>query len=392
MTKIGIIGDCHLGASLKAGSKDPVTGIHSRLMDYYTTLIYAIDNIAKECKVLFFTGDIFEHRYPHMIQQQMFSQALRYAIDAGIEAIHIVIGNHDQQRTSSTTTLAYLAELRLDNIIVHSEPDTINIGNHSVHVYPYRDRRYLGSATYAEAISVADKQIRALRLSGGTGSNIMIGHMAIEGTFFPEEEAELYTDNELMLSKSSFELFDLSVMGHVHTPGQVSASPPIYYIGSLEKRGAFEGHDKQYAIINLDDRSMEYRRLPCRNFYEFSFDLSDKLYGVDLMHEIERLVDEAIAGSDYAGSIIKCDVSIQMDDLCHLDIERVSKFFSSVEPSYVFPPVPMLKSTRVPKTELQESASETETWAAYVKSVVQDAEFCEQLIQAGSTIIAEEEV
>jgi len=91
---IGIIGDCHLGASTKAGPKDPVSGVSSRLMDYYTTFIWAIDALVPTCTTLVFTGDIFEHRYPQMVQQQLFSAALRHAVLRGAEKIIILEGNH----------------------------------------------------------------------------------------------------------------------------------------------------------------------------------------------------------------------------------------------------------------------------------------------------------
>ena len=115
MNKVGIIGDVHLGASIKAGQKDTETGIPSRLLDYKDTLMYAISYVAKQCKTVIFTGDIFEHRFPHMVQQQIFSECLFQATSLGIEKIYILIGNHDQQRTSSTTTLAYYCDWRSHN-------------------------------------------------------------------------------------------------------------------------------------------------------------------------------------------------------------------------------------------------------------------------------------
>jgi len=84
--KIGIIGDVHLGASLAMGKKDAESGINTRLADYDSTLNSTIyDLYDKGCETLVFTGDIFEHRTPTMKQQELFSAALRRAIEKGFK-------------------------------------------------------------------------------------------------------------------------------------------------------------------------------------------------------------------------------------------------------------------------------------------------------------------
>lgn len=386
---IGVIGDCHLGASLKAGTKDPVTGISSRLVDYHNTLLFAIEEIAKTCDTLIFTGDIFEHRYPHMIQQQMFSNVLYRAISLGIKSIHILVGNHDQQRTSSTTTLAYLSELKLPNIVIHDEPGTVRIGNDAIHFFPYRDRKYFGAATYAEGIAAADKICKHLAENRAPGSNILIGHMAIEGTFFAEEEAELYTDNELMLPKASFMPFDLTIMGHVHSPGIVSESPQIYYVGSLEKRGAFESHKKQFCTIDLEARNAEWHTLPCRDFFEFS--VAAPKSGVELMSTLMTKLKQQAAGRVLEGNIAKIEISISSEDIGHLNIDAILEHMTSYKCAFIYPPTVSVKTERALRNEVKELGSDTETWSQYIRGAVEDREFSTQLIAVGNSIIAEEE-
>lgn len=386
---IGIIGDCHLGASLKAGTKDPVTGIPSRLVDYHNTLLFAIEEIAKTCDTIVFTGDIFEHRYPHMIQQQMFSNALRRALELGVKQIHILIGNHDQQRTASTTTLAYLSELKLDNIIIHDEPNTVRIGNDALHFFPYRDRKYLAAPTYAEGIAAADVIIAGLAANRAPGSNILIGHMAIEGTFFAEEEAELYTDNELMLPKASFAPFDLTIMGHVHTPGVVSTNPQIYYVGSLEKRGAFESHKKQYCVVDLQNRSADWKTLPCKDFYEFGIGLPKT--GVELMSGLLAQLVKQIDSTDLTGNIAKVEISVSSEDIGHLNPDAIMAELLRRGCSFVYPPSVSVKTERALRNDVKELGSDTETWSQYIQGLVTDKDFAAQLIAVGNSIIAEEE-
>ncbi len=386
---IGIIGDCHLGASLKAGTKDPVTGIPSRLIDYHNTLLFCIEDIAKTCDTIVFTGDIFEHRYPHMIQQQMFSNALRRALELGIKQIHILIGNHDQQRTASTTTLAYLSELKLPNIVIHDDPSTVRLGDHALHFFPYRDRKYLAAASYIEGIAAADAIIAELASHRAPGSNVLIGHMAIEGTFFAEEEAELYTDNELMLPKASFAPFDLTIMGHVHTPGLVCESPPIYYVGSLEKRGAFESHKKQYCLLDLENRCAEWKTLPCRDFFEYEVVMQKT--GTDLMAVMLQEIDKQIGDTALRGCIAKAAVTISSDDIGHLNTEQLVMHLGTKGCAFVYPPTVSVKTERAARSDIKELGSDTETWAQYVQGIIPDKDFAAQLIATGNSIIAEEE-
>jgi len=385
---VGIIGDCHLGASTKAGPKDSVTGISTRLTDYYTTLIWAIDALAPTCKVLIFTGDIFEHRYPQMIQQQLFSGALRHALNKGIEKIVIIEGNHDQQRTSDTTTLAYLAELQLPNIIVAHDPTTLDLDGHKLHFLPYRDRRYYGAATYADAITAADAQISALATSNGTKTNMLVGHMALEGTFFPEEEAELYTDNELMLPKSSFARFNLTVMGHVHTPGQISSNPPIWYVGSLEKRGAFEAHTKRVCAVDLDARTIDWIDLPCRNFFEYNLVIPKS--GVDFSAVVQAGLDKQIGTDAIKGGIVKINIKVKADDIGRYDAEEIRQYLGQRGVFFCLPPVMTIESERVSRSDIKEQISDTDTWSQYISNAVSDKTVLAALLEVGNAIIAEE--
>jgi DNA repair exonuclease SbcCD nuclease subunit len=385
---IGIIGDCHLGASTKAGPKDPVSGVSSRLMDYYTTLIWAIDALVPTCTTLVFTGDIFEHRYPQMVQQQLFSAALRHAISRGAEKIIILEGNHDQQRTSDTSTLAYLAELQLPNILVARTPQTVDIDGHKLHLFPYRDRRYYGVATYAEAIVAADSQIQDLAANNGAQTNLLVGHMALEGTFFPEEEAELYTDNELMLPKSSFSKFHLTLMGHVHTPGQISANPPIFYVGSLEKRGAFEAHKKQVVIIDPDQKSMSWVDLPCRNFFEYNLVVPKS--GVEFQAFVDKGLADQIGQDEIKDAIIKINIRIKADDIGRYDVDSIRAFLQKRGVFFCLPPIMSVESERVSRSEIKEQTSDTDTWSQYIANSVDNADLASRLIEMGNSIIAEE--
>lgn len=387
---IGVVGDLHIGASLKAGGYDAVTGTYSRLIDYENTLLFTIKDLAdKGVKTLVFTGDIFEHRHPSMSQQKIFSHALQYAVELGIQQIYIIIGNHDQQRIKNTTTLAYLSELKLGNIIVVDEISAFKCGSDTLYFVPYRDRKQLQVPSYDEAITLMRKQLSDVReAQQASGLHILIGHMAIEGTFFAEEDTELYTDNDLMLPKDMFLQFDVSLMGHVHTPGQISATPPIYYVGSMEKRAAHESHDKQYVIVQPSTKVIQWFKEPCKDFWEIDLNMTDEVYGPTLMTNLVQRMTTALHGLSVKDNILKVLLKIMIDDIGYLNIDEIKATLSKYSPSFVYPIIPSCISLRATTKVVVESSSDADTWTNYCKSLPQNL-FSPEIIKFGLEIITE---
>jgi DNA repair exonuclease SbcCD nuclease subunit len=217
---------------------------------------------------------------------------------------------------------------------------------------------------------------------------MVVGHMAMEGTFFPEEEAELYTDNELMLPKASFAKFNLTVMGHVHAPGQISYSPPIWYVGSLEKRGAFESHSKKVCIVDLDAKMIDWIELPCRNFYEYNLVVPKS--GVEFSNTVAAGLLQQIGKDDISKGIVKINIKIKADDIGRYDAEEIRSFLAQRDVFFCLPPVMTVESERVSRSDIKEQISDTDTWSQYISSAVSDKQALASLLEVGNTIIAEE--
>lgn len=394
--KIAIIGDVHFGASFSIGQKDPITGLNTRLLDYSKTLEITIDEaLAEGCEQIIFTGDIFETRHPSVVQQKLFSQNLAYAISQGIKGIDIVIGNHDQQRIHDANTLSYIQELDLHNIKVHEdiswrklEKDGVVVAN--LIFMPYRDRKWLGDDSYADAIA----KIRStLSYIVGEMDNdapkIAIGHFAIEGTMFMEEYSELYGDNELYLPKNIFNDIDITIMGHVHTPSVLSDSPYIAYVGSMEKRGAFESHKKKYAVIDVRNKVVKFNDEPCREIYELKLDLNAQIYADGLPDKIKKEIDNLAKERDLCGSIIKISISILAEDAKFVepkDIEAYLKQKYKVE--HCIPIKPLLFSSRQARdAHITEHSTDEDAFTRFVKNTMSEYELVEEIVSTGLSII-----
>jgi exonuclease SbcD len=394
--RIGVIGDVHIGASYSLGHKDHSTGRNTRLLDYQKTLEKTITAmIDAGCEIIIFTGDIFEHRHPNALYQKIFSQHLYYALSNGIKEIHIVVGNHDQQRISDATTISYLQELALPNIIVHDNLDMVTIdkgGEPEVNLlfFPYRDRKWLGVDSYGEAIEKLDSQLKyQLSCIDNSAPKLLVGHMTIEGTFFADEYAELYSENELFLPKEMFNNIDVTIMGHVHSPYVISEDPYIAYVGSMERRGAFENHDKKYAIIDTRTKDIQYGIEPCRNIYDIKIDLSDTVHGELLMDKVASKIVEFSKASNIENAIVRVMLSIAADDSKFCFPRQLEEFIrKDLKAEYCVPIKPTLFFSRQARdAQINENSSDPEAFVRYVKNTVEDTTLGESIIGIGLEII-----
>ena len=398
--KIAIIGDVHLGASYNLGKKDHKVNINSRLVDYDITLLDTIKTVSEAgCKHLIFTGDIFEHRSPSIKQQERFSNALRVALELGIEEIHIVVGNHDQQRLSKATTLSYLKELNLDMIHVYDEIDHVTIYDDdkpaaNLLFIPFRDRKWYGVETSHEAIGkIREELTYNMGAIENSAKKILIGHMVIEDTMWMlDEYAELYESNELLLPKDMFRNIDMTIMGHVHTPGVISKSPFIYYVGSMEKRGAFENHDKKYVIIDLETGSFKPCNEPCRELYDIRIDFSGNPHGEVLMDDVTAEIDLFCRGKDMKSSIVRTFVSLMAEDAKNFSIKRTMAYlYEKYEVEHCVEIKPSLLFNRQSRdSTITEHGNDSESYMSYINREYRDSKILDGILELGLELIEDE--
>jgi exonuclease SbcD len=395
--KIGIIGDVHYGASYNLGKKDHRTGSNTRLVDYDSTLIKTIESLAaKGCRYLVFTGDIFEHRTPSVKQQELFSAALRYAVELGIKQIYIVVGNHDQQRITGATTISYIKELPLPNIHVYDEIDMVVVkDDHDKPIanlifIPFRDRKWFSTESSDLAIQQIDEMVSyCLSSIDNDATKICVGHMAIEGTMWMlDQYVDLYNNsNDLLLPVKMFNSIDITLMGHVHTPGCISKDPLVIYTGSMEKRGAFENHDKKYMIIDLISKKVSSYTEPCRGLHDI--DIAFTTIGQQLMEKVKEKIDEYADENELTDSIVRLSLTISAADDKFCSPKELEEYlyknhniFHCVEikPSLIF-------SRQARDSTINEMSNDSEAYVKYISSAFKDSKYKKDIIKAGLEII-----
>jgi DNA repair exonuclease SbcCD nuclease subunit len=394
--KIGVIGDVHLGANQWAGKQHPSLNVNTRLIDYAETLDITIDEmVAAGVSEIVFTGDIFEHRFPSIVQQKIFSQSLHRALSKGIERIHIVIGNHDQQRIHATTTISYLKELNLPNIRVYDDLSLQTIewfGKPVANLIlmPYRDRLWMEQETHADAVQAIKSELDALMsVRNNILPTILVGHMTIEGTFVDEAYKDLYGENQLTLPCSMFSGINVTLMGHIHKPGVISENPYIAYIGSMEKRGGFEDHDKLYAIIDLETANVEYYREPCRDMWDLTLDYASMVVGEQLMDRIKIDIAAYAKTHSLSSSIVRTTIRICAEDEQFLDARTIASHLRDVYGAHFCAEIkPEIITSRQSRDDrITEDISHVQALRMYLENSVDDEEMRKMLIDAGVDII-----
>lgn len=394
--KIAIIGDVHLGASYNLGRTHPELHVNTRLLDYTNTLEATINEIVElGAEEIIFTGDIFEHRHPPPKQQEIFSGMLHYAHAKGISRSHIVVGNHDQQRLNTTTTISYLKELNLPHIRVYDELwyETLTYNGKPVaHVIfmPYRDRIWLGAESHSEAIQVLRDQLQyKLDFMDDGLPRILVGHMAIEGTFFDDEYRDMYSENQLMLPKDMFQDINVTLMGHVHKPEIVSRDPYIAYVGSMEKVGGFEDHDKVFAIVDLEKAEVTYHREPCREIFNINLDYTGMVLGDDLFSQIQQDVDDFADNHRLESSIVKGEVKISAEDEQYFNAKKIGNYIRDKYKTHICHELrKSVFSQRQSRDErITENVSDISALRMFLENSIDDRPLRDSIYDAGAEII-----
>jgi len=327
--KIGVIGDNHFGSGYNMGRLDPKTQINSRLLDFENTFNSIIDSFVKRnVKAVVLTGDIFETRHPTSVQLNIFSKCVQRTIDFGMEVI-INVGNHDQQRHTSTTTVDIFNKLKLPKLKVYSEIDlhTLNDNTHLI-LMPYRDRKMMGADTNSNAILKIETEINQIS-KDLKGTKIIVGHFMLEKS--PEDsDPDTFSINELILPLSMFDNYDVVIMGHIHKHQVVSNKKPIIiYSGSMDKVSFGErGHQKISIIIDTDDiENFEIIKTKVRNLFVLELDYTDEnLIKDEINNKIMEDINYIDQEHSLKNSISKVIIKVNENNLYYINQPEIKNF------------------------------------------------------------------
>lgn len=205
---------------------------------------------------VFILGDVFDRR--KYINFNILKQCKRYFFDELEKRninVQIIVGNHDVyfKNTNSVNSLDLLL-CEYDNIVIHSEPAEISLGEARVLVMPW-----INSENYSAAMKMLDTSL----------SPVCFGHFEIAGFQMYKGQP-----NEHGLSKDVFEKFDLVCSGHFHHRSNVKQ---IYYLGNpYEITWADHDDPRGFHIFDTQTLALQFVENPYKMFIKVYYDDTKK--------------------------------------------------------------------------------------------------------------------
>jgi len=396
--KIGIIGDTHFGAGFALGKTDPNTQLNSRLLDYSRTFDGIIDQfIERDVKLIAITGDIFETRHPTSSQLNTFSKCISRAISNNMKIV-IVVGNHDQQRTISTTTVDIYNSLQLPDIAVFSDIGVYDFKDEngkSINfvLMPYRDRRMVGATTNAEAVKKLQERVQLVS-KNLAGSKIAIGHFMLDKAI-TGQCGETFSMSELVIPSSMFDGFDVVIMGHVHQHAVLRPENPlVMYVGSMEKISFGErAHTKVSVIFDTNNLTKpEIIKTNVRSLFEMDFDYTDgdKFYKHQITDKIILDIERYNMKFNLNGAIVKLSAQVKDNDLYHVNHKRIKEYILSKKVKHLGKiEISAIGTRKLRNKNITETVGGKKAMASFINSLSEPDNVKKKLLKQATSIIEE---
>ncbi|NBX78689.1 exonuclease subunit SbcD [bacterium] len=334
--------DIHFGME-NYGRIDPVTGIHSRLLDFeksLTTCInYAID---KNVDLFVFAGDAYKTAHPSPTQQKLLVSCFLKLYKAGIPTV-IVVGNHDNPLSfGKATALDIFANLPVDGFYVFAKPELkiIPTKNGPVQIigmpWPNRHQLSLSGAYHVKnaqdittqiSTALSTKIQNLVQELHPTIPSILVGHLTVSsGVFSGSEKRAVYGHDPVLLpSQLALSPLNYVALGHLHRFQELNpnGSIPIVYSGSIDRIDFGERkEEKGFCHVTISDdlqTKYEFIQIATRPFIQIDIILEeDKNFTEQIMSEIKK--------HTITDAIIKITYKLPIGAQDSVDIKKIQIF------------------------------------------------------------------
>ena len=309
--------DLHLGVE-NYGRLDPVTGLHSRLLDFLRSFDELVDYALEQpVDLVLFAGDVYKTRDPNPTHQREFARRIHRLAAAGIP-VFLLVGNHDlPSKGGRANTVDIFATLEVPNVWVGRTLGTHLIPTRSgpvqVVALPWITRSYLLRRDEFKDCTLAEIEERTLqelekllqaevaRLDPNVPT-ILAAHGAVQGAIYGSERSVML-GQELVLPRSLLKnaAFDYVALGHIHRQQHLEEQPPIVYSGSLDRVDFGEESEAKGFVVAKVERGQaqyQFRELACtRRFVTIEVQAD----GADPMAQVRQ----AIAARDIQDAIVR---------------------------------------------------------------------------------------
>lgn len=314
-------GDLHIGMT-NYSKLDPETGLESRLLDFFNTFDFMIDQaIEQKVDAFLFAGDAYKTRDPSPTQQRGFGERVKKIAKAGIPVI-MVVGNHDTPNAEGkANTLDIYSALEIDNVWVSRKPELLNIptksGNLQILTLPWMQKE--------DYKKIGDKLLLMYEhIKEEAGPAILLGHAEIEGSSFGSEKGlALVSDATLPLSLLTEKKLSYVALGHIHKFQELAQKPYVIYAGSPERIDFGEAkEDKGFILVDITDKGAtkyKFIKTPARSFVQINVQLEAN------DENPTKTILEEIAKQEIKDAIVKVLINIPADLNKEIEMDKIKK-------------------------------------------------------------------
>ena len=379
MSKILIVGDCHIGKGLSIGKPGIGNTLNSRVIDQIKLLNFVIETATEnEVSHIIFTGDIFEDSRPEPQLINIFINVIKICEAHDIE-VHIVAGNHDMEITGGhiSSVLDIIEAFKLPKTYLYKQIDTIYIDKIGITLMPFRDRTSLGCKSNTEAVNKIIEQLPyELQSIPSYYDKLIVGHLSIAGAMYVGDEVDDLA-NEIMMPADSFVGYDYVWMGHVHKPQVLSKKMPyVAHIGSLDISDFGETDHTKILILYDNNNKNKFTQLPVptRNLHHIKINVPKKSQSTEYV--IKKINDYNNSNS-IENSIIKINVKLTDEELENIDRKKIENKIYELKAFHVASlseSRSKIKINNDKKTNIDQSITPKEAIKLFTKKLIFDNE------------------
>lgn len=305
-----------------------------RLQDTEDILLYVSDYVChNRIDYLCILGDVFDKRKPTPRELRVFNKFLR-RIHTKIYAkngIVILEGNHDVD--ADISSLSYLDDLSIPNIVVVKPPYKLNEF--------YLDHRPLRGAIADNGFSI------------DWGKDL----------------------SDIVNSNNDCKVF---AFGDFHKPQILRENPLCFYAGSINKVNFSERYDNKFMWIFKDHKCSDRIKLPCRNMVQFDINVED-----NSDNEAPWL------GVDISGALVKLVYSGSKSALRDVNVSSTVKLLKDLGCEYIKVEYNITDSGSTRNKNIAESTSDDVALDEYLNTLNLDENTKHVVLSEGKKILLE---
>jgi exonuclease SbcD len=325
------------------GKIDPITGIHSRLLDFKKSFDTCVEYAIKQNVDLFvFAGDAYKTAHPTPTQQKLLLDSFMKLYKAKIPVI-IVVGNHDNPLSfGKANALDIFAHLPIDGFHVFSKPSAIKLitksGAIQIVGMPWPNRHNL-AINANQNISSATELTKTIsdslahitqELANSLDPKIpaiLVGHLTVSsGIFSGSEKRAVYGQDPILLpSQLAIQPFDYVALGHLHRFQNTNpqGTIPVVYAGSIDRVDFGERkEEKGFCDVTIHEKyktTFEHIVIPTRSFIQIDVNLQENI------DQTEQIIKE-IEKHKISDSILKITYQLPETEKDYVDVKKIQRY------------------------------------------------------------------